>query len=894
MLTLALLAGGIWLAIFAYDRGFTNKWKNYIIKELEKHGIAAQIERLTIDPINGLTARNVSFFDLTNRRQHLVSISHVSLDVDLAKIVDGEDFLRTVDLRDASLSLPVEPDQPNGPSVEITKLNARLHFEGDRVDFSRAEGNVAGIHVNVRGSMDLPKKPNGTKDEIERQKKERQKQLDEIKKRRGALKLLVQFLDKFKSEGLVKARLDIDLDGPLSNLKQLRAGVRLRAEKLTCGTFNLEKLDAQADLSDGVVSVRQFEIHDKGGKLTGQAFWRPEESKDIDFWIDSSVDVHALMKGLWGSQSLGEVVFYQTPHLRADGKYFLGDPIENGSLPVDLVARFDCHRFTTHGIIFDGFHGDFAIKGAEFNARNILLEHESGTATGRFMRTQEGGFKYHLKWNVSLAAAMPFVESEPVQQALAAFEFEEDSSVSVEAVGAGGDLNPASWTGSVQMDLRSFSYRDVRIKAARADVTLAGGKAIFRDVLVQRPEGNVKVAQINLDAEEKSIELQQMVITAFPLPMVRAFVPFIARHAEPYTFSVPPTLVVNGKIYATDSMKSDLLVNVNAPQKLKLSLAGQASDISSASGTLHWKNDVLALDLVGKGAPGSNHSGVTFDREPSLKFVAGFGVGTKLNKVHQWKLNVAAVEGAHIAFAGKQVPTQSVLASVESQFTTLTVEATSRVYGGGLLANFAFPDTSKPTPYHALVTLDKVSYSRLAKLFDPTKETAGLISGSLNFTGLGGNMASLKGNGRLIINDGDVFAIPLLGPLSKLFSTLLPVGKLIYSTAREAIADIVVENGTASTKNFEAQTSTFKLVVDGLIDYMNNRVDMNARMNLRGAPGLLLYPVSKLFEYEANGTMAEPNWRPKYLSLPFNDAERKQAPVPDNEAAKPPVRAPSR
>ncbi len=123
----------------------------------------------------------------------------------------------------------------------------------------------------------------------------------------------------------------------------------------------------------------------------------------------------------------------------------------------------------------------------------------------------------------------------------------------------------------------------------------------------------------------------------------------------------------------------------------------------------------------------------------------------------------------------------------------------------------------------------------------------------------------------MVINDGDVFAIPLLGPLSKLFSTLLPVGRLIYSVAREATADIRVENGTAITEKFEAQTSTFKLLVSGIVDYTKDRVDLTARMNLRGAPGLLLFPVSKLFEFEAQGTLGEPSWRPKYLSLPFGN-----------------------
>jgi hypothetical protein len=44
---------------------------------------------------------------------------------------------------------------------------------------------------------------------------------------------------------------------------------------------------------------------------------------------------------------------------------------------------------------------------------------------------------------------------------------------------------------------------------------------------------------------------------------------------------------------------------------------------------------------------------------------------------------------------------------------------------------------------------------------------------------------------------------------------------------------------------------------------------MIVSISLRGAPGVLLFPVSKLFEYEARGSMKEPGWKPKHLGIPF-------------------------
>ena len=891
LLTIALLIGGVWGAVIAYDQGFTNKWKNYIIKELEKQGIAAQIGRLTIDPVNGLTARDVSLFDLTNRNHHLADISHIGLDVDLAKIMDGEDFLRTVDLRNASLSMPVDPDMPDSPAVEIKDLNARLHFAGNRVDITTAEGTISGIRVRVRGSIELPSKPTGTKEEMERLKKERARQLAEIKQRRGVLRSLVQFLDRFTTTKGDKATLDIDLDGPLAEPGRLHASLRLQAANLQCGRFSLQSLRAEADLSGGLVSLRHLELQDKEGQLTGQAFWQLKDGKSIDFWVDSTVDLHALMKGLVDAQSLGEVVFYQPPHVRADGKILLPDELINPkakpkskpnsteanaawSLPLDVVARVDCRKFTSRGVIFDGLHGDFAVKETEFYARNLQLEHASGTATGQVMRTKEGGLKYHLKWNVSLLAALPFVDSEPVQQALTAFEFTKDSFVSIEALGAGADLTPATWTGSVVADLRNFNYREVPVKSVTGDITLADGKCIARNVVMHRPDGDVRATQVNLLPSEHMLELIGVTCTTQPLPLAKMFAPMIVKQVEPYVFATPPTLFVEGKIALLYSlgMHSDLRVKIQAPSnKIGVSVAGGKYQLTSANGVLHWVDDVIGLELTGKGAPGMSHSGVTCARESDVQFNGQFGVARKLGSVLNWDLVAHSADDVKIALGGKEIPAQSMVTTVQANQGKMQIDGTARVYGGGLVAAFNFPDATKDVPYTASVKIDKVSYAKLAKLFDPTKDTVGELSGFLNFTGSGSSTANIKGTGRIVINDGDVFAIPLLGPLSKLFATILPVGKLIYSVAREATADIKVENGTAMTEKFEAQTSTFKLLVSGLVDYTKDRVDLTARMNLRGAPGLLLFPVSKLFEYEAQGTMGEPAWRPKYLSLPFNN-----------------------
>ncbi len=46
---------------------------------------------------------------------------------------------------------------------------------------------------------------------------------------------------------------------------------------------------------------------------------------------------------------------------------------------------------------------------------------------------------------------------------------------------------------------------------------------------------------------------------------------------------------------------------------------------------------------------------------------------------------------------------------------------------------------------------------------------------------------------------------------------------------------------------------------------MKDRMDLSVRINARGIPGIVLFPVSKLFEYVATGSVSKPEWRPKII-----------------------------
>ena len=67
------------------------------------------------------------------------------------------------------------------------------------------------------------------------------------------------------------------------------------------------------------------------------------------------------------------------------------------------------------------------------------------------------------------------------------------------------------------------------------------------------------------------------------------------------------------------------------------------------------------------------------------------------------------------------------------------------------------------------------------------------------------------------------------------------------------------------TDDLEIGSVAFNLIANGNYDFLRDNLDMDARVNLKGPMGIVLFPVSKLFEYHGTGPLSEPVWKAKVL-----------------------------
>jgi hypothetical protein len=153
-----------------------------------------------------------------------------------------------------------------------------------------------------------------------------------------------------------------------------------------------------------------------------------------------------------------------------------------------------------------------------------------------------------------------------------------------------------------------------------------------------------------------------------------------------------------------------------------------------------------------------------------------------------------------------------------------------------------------------------IDFPRLTDLYYNYKTAQGQMSGTYDFTGIGSDPRTMRGHGKVEVTNGDVFAIPIFGPLSGILNHIVPGSG--YSIAHQASATFKIDQGIIHTDDFEASGMLFSMLGHGDIHFLDDKLDFDLRLNMKG-PGVLLTPVYKLFEYSGTGSLKKPDWHPK-------------------------------
>ena len=244
----------------------------------------------------------------------------------------------------------------------------------------------------------------------------------------------------------------------------------------------------------------------------------------------------------------------------------------------------------------------------------------------------------------------------------------------------------------------------------------------------------------------------------------------------------------------------------------------------------------------------------------ALNGVVGIAGGTNTHL----EVLVDAPNGMDYVFLKKTLTAQKVsgrLLFTEGNLRISDLDA--RIFSGRLQGS-ADISLKRGEPGHsAKVQVENIDFPALTKLYFNYDTSQGVLSGYYDFTGRGDDARTMNGQGNLSVVKGDVFAIPVLGPISGILNGIVP--GMGYNVARQATASFNIKNGMISTDDFSVKGQGFEMIGGGKVYFLDDKINFNIRINATGLPGVLLFPVSKLFEYTTDSPLSKPSWRSAHL-----------------------------
>jgi hypothetical protein len=756
----------IWGGYYVCNHGFSRHWRVRVSQEFRRRGLDLYVHRLTLDPIQGFVAREVQIFDANDPSKVLATIDRVDLDINLTNLLHSRPFLDAVDLRNADLSLPVNPDDPQSERVRVSQLNARIIFRPDEWYVSEARAMMYGVQVSARGRLQNPSAFQTSEPAQPGRPQSERPQM--------ALDFLKQL--ETLTYGGAPARVEITFGGDLADPHTLYADATAYGEKIQRGPAELTQFYAALALRENVIELKQCNASDAHGEMDVSGSYNLDNGK-------AALELRSTLNPLNATrllkmEKLVDGWNFLTPpeiELSATGAFSSNRPLFGL-----LTGHVSLGKFAVKDADFTGAAADFSWDGTRWYVRNAWIGNRTGHAALRAMSVP-GNFRAQIDSGInpnSLAALL----SGPAADAMRDWDFEEAPKLSLRVTGT--SANPADWETQGSVALGRTLMRGVPLDWASANVDAKGLLFTYRDFDIQRDEG-AATGTFSYDFDKHEAWLTNVHARLNTTEAAVWINPDLPRQLAPYRFKAAPDVTLNGFVQCANDKGTHLDVHVDAPGGLDYTFCRKDLSFPSVTGDLLFRDhEILLKDISAGLCGGAIHGGA------DIKFGAEPGY-------------------------------------------TADVEAT------------------------------QLDFASLTKLYFNYASSHGLLNGAFYFGGKSDDPWTLYGKGQVEVTDGNVFAIPLLGPFSGILNSIVP--GMGYNLARDGACSFAVRDGVINARDFVVKGTGFSMIGDGRLFFLDDRLNFNIRLNAQGLPGVLLFPVSKLLEYAGTGTLENPIWKPVLL-----------------------------
>lgn len=586
-----LCAGALY---WANQTGLPEEWRQAIEKEISKHGAHVRIASLTYVPLRGFVAQGVRVFAEPERIHEISRFERVQLVLDNAQLARGEFRLRKAELRNARLSLPVDPENPSGDSLHFSGLYGTILMSGKgTVEIRDARGEVGGVKLALTAKL-FGRDPAEHKEEDEKTEG----------RRREMIARILEEMEHWDFGIDTPPTVHVELGGSLSDRKSLRADFRINAPSVEKKQYRLNDLKAEGSLNGYLLEISSFSAREARGTVSGHADYHLYNRKGR-FDIESSIEIPRLLKSWLGSPLKIELLIGGGQRVRAAGDVDLSVP-EDPKVNLTGHAYFEAVMF--RGVTFDTLETWFSWQDGHLFLRDIKLTRPDGMAEGKLLMK---GSNVRIALHSTLPTPLyePFFIGQPLEQIIADFTENENPSTEIFIEGTFDILDRYAWDYTGHGTVKNLSYRGVPFASAAArfsvnhhELDFTDGTVIFdyTDYALRRAfsgpkRGTATVGRIRYDAATKTVGIEDVKGDFWAAPMIRFFAPKVADDLERYRFHTPPSLSGSGVVDVTPQGRTDLTVKFSTPGKADYEFLGQNITLLEPEATVVMRNEEVRI-----------------------------------------------------------------------------------------------------------------------------------------------------------------------------------------------------------------------------------------------------------------------------------------------------------
>jgi hypothetical protein len=582
LLAAALLAAAaaLW---WANRTGLPASWRGVIEHELDKQGLHVEIGALSYLPLRGVMASGVRVYADEGRRHEISRLERVLMDFDKTKLARGIYHLNKIELRNATLTLPVDPEDPEAGTLDVSDAHGTVLMPGSRrFEIRNARGRISGIEVNLNARL-----------VGYRQQSDAAEGKSEVGKRRKLLAHIVRELDQWRFEAGSPAKMRIFLEADANDKTALTASMTVEARNMEKNGHQLDSLSSAIEIRGDLLNVTRFHAEDSRGALDARADYDLDD-REGRFDLDSTLEAVPLLTAWFGIDLPGQIVIGGSQAVAAEGEF----RIDAQNQPqVHMTGHLHMEALMLRGVLFDNAESAFAWRDGGLFLRGARLMHQEGVATGKAM-IQWPSVRIALRSSLPARIYKPFFIGQPLERVIDDFGEREGAAFDVRLEGGFDATDRHSWAYAGGGSVRNVSYRGVPVDAAECGLSLShheldffDGTVVFnyQDYALRKDfkgprTGTARIGRIRYISEKKQVEVEDVAGEIWAAPLVRLFASKVADSLEVYRFHRPPLLKGSGIVDVTPRQRTSLDVSFSSEGAADYRFLGENLTLARPSG----------------------------------------------------------------------------------------------------------------------------------------------------------------------------------------------------------------------------------------------------------------------------------------------------------------------